>query len=930
MKKKAADSARRVKVALARVKGSTSVPAAAGSAALLSTAPRPLTIVGVGASAGGLEALTLFLKPIPKDTPFAFVVVQHLDPTVKGMLPELLQRASALPVVPATEAMRIKGGRVYVMPSNTALTITDNALHLATPDEPRGMRLPIDLLFRSLANNSREKCVTVVLSGMGADGTLGAQHVREVGGAVFVQDPASAKFDSMPRSVIDAGFCSDIAPAEKLYALIEAHALKAESRPTDTGTSAPRAVVNALSNFVGDVDPQQQPLLDEIVRILREQAGHDFSSYKQSTLARRIERRIAVHHLASLADYAKFLVENPAEGDLLFNELLIGVTSFFRDAAVWEQLAAEVIPALLAAHPDGGTLRAWVAGCSTGEEAYSLAIIFKEVLHRVKPNVPYSIQVFATDLDKHAIDRARVGRYPSTIASDVSEERLARFFVKDDGFYRVSKEIRELLVFAPQNMVMDPPFSKLDILTCRNLLIYLTATLQRKLLPFFHYALNPGGVLVLGTAETVGSATNLFSALSGNTRIYRRLDSPIELDHLGFSSPLVSTTAVAMTGGTEKRMSAAVNLQTMADRVLLQHFAPAAVLVTDEGDILNVTGKTGRFLEPAAGKANWNLFAMARDGLSHAIHEGFRRAVRNKETVSIDTRIDGTPPVFVRVAMQPLTESENMRGMVLVVFSELPGTTAGKTTGKRTGAKVGLGAAALTEELHIAREELQASHSEMLASQQELTAAIREMQSTNEELQSTNEELTTSKEEVQSMNEELQTVNHELQAKLDELALASTDMSNLLNSTSIATLFLDRNLLVRRFTTQTAKVINLIPGDIGRPITDIVSALDFNEMADDVRGVLRTLAIREREVVARDGRWFDVRIMPYRTLDDRIDGVVLTFNDVSKAKALEAALREAQVTLEGRIASQETALDEAHAEATESTRRDAKSASTAP
>jgi two-component system CheB/CheR fusion protein len=886
---------------------------------------RPLTIVGIGASAGGLEALTLFLKPIPKATPFAFVVVQHLDPTIKGMLPELLQRVSALPVVEVTEARMVERGHIYVIPSNTELTIANDTLHLAQPDEPRGMRLPIDLLFRSLADNSRAKSIAVVLSGMGNDGTLGAQHVREVGGAVFAQDPASAKFDSMPRSVIDAGFCTDIAPAELVYALIDAHSRKGASGPVDKSPDAPRAAVGALSKVDGDLDQRQQPLLDEIVRILREQAGHDFSNYKQSTLARRIERRIAVHHLESLSDYAKFLIENPVEGDLLFNELLIGVTAFFRDPAVWEQLSAEVIPALLAAHPAGGTLRAWVAGCSTGEEAYSLAIIFKEVLLRVKPDVPYSIQIFATDLDKHAIDRGRAGRYPATIAADVSEERLARFFVKDDGFYHVAKEIRELLVFAPQNMVMDPPFSKLDILTCRNLLIYLTATLQRKLLPFFHYALNPGGVLVLGTAETVGSATNLFSALSGKTRIYRRLDSPIELDHLGFASPLVRGSAALSTGGTDKKMTAAMNLQTMADRVLLQHFAPSAVLVTDQGDILNVTGKTGRFLEPAAGTANWNLFAMARDGLSHAIHEGFRRAVRTKETVSIDTKIDGTPPIFVRVAMQPLTESENMRGMMLVVFTELPGTTAGKVTEKRTGAKAGLGAAALTKELHIAREELQASHSEMLASQQELTAAIREMQSTNEELQSTNEELTTSKEEVQSMNEELQTVNHELQAKLDELALASTDMSNLLNSTSIATLFLDRNLLVRRFTTQTAKVINLIPGDIGRPITDIVSALNFKEMAEDVREVLRTLVIRQREVASRDGRWFDVRILPYRTLDDRIDGVVLTFNDISKAKALEAALRQAQVALEGRIATQETELDQAHADATELAQHDGKS-----
>lgn len=649
---------------------------------------------------------------------------------------------------------------------------------------------------------------------------------------------------------------------------------------------------------------QDQSGLEKVVILLRTQARHDFSLYKKSTIYRRIERRMGLHQLARIADYVRYLRENPQEADLLFKELLIGVTSFFRDPTVWEQLKTEVIPALLAASPNGGILRAWTAGCSTGEEAYSLAIVFREALEQGKPAAYYSLRVFATDLDKEAIDKARAGVYPANIAADVSEPRLRRFFVQEGRGYRVGKKIREMVIFAPQNLVMDPPFTKLDLLTCRNLLIYLEADLQKKLLPLFYYSLNPGGILVLGSSETIGQATDLFAPLSGKTQLYRRQDAALQAGLVEF--PVAFARPRADTA-TASPLPPVANLQALTDALLLQRYSPAAVLTTDEGDIVYVSGKTGKYLEPAAGKANLNLFAMAREGLSGALNEAFHNAVRQKTAVTMKGVKVGTNggTQIVDVTVQPLAEPAALRGMVLIVFTDVATPPVTKAPGKAERATVhGARLAALTQEIQRSHEELQTTREQMQTSQEELKSA-------NEELQSTNEELTTSKEEMQSMNEELLMVNHELQAKVDELSRASDDMTNLLNSTDIATLFLDGELKVRRFTTQTTGIIKLIPGDAGRPITDLVTELDYPGLAEDAREVLRSLVFHERQVSARDGRWFTVRIMPYRTQDNRIDGVVVTFVDIGEVKALEATLREALSVLQSRFTDQTAELDAA-------------------
>jgi two-component system CheB/CheR fusion protein len=857
-------------------------------------ASRSFPIVGLGASAGGLEALEQFLGHVPKGCGLGFVVVQHLDPTHKGILVELLQRNTAMPVVQIKDRMKIEPDHVYVIPPNRDLSILHGVLHLLEPAAPRGLRLPIDFFFRSLADDRQEQSVGVILSGMGSDGTLGLRAIKEKAGAVFVQAPASAKFDSMPRMAIDAGLADVIAPAEEL----------------------PGKIIDYLKHVPLLVRPDQdiaekdQSALEKVVILLRAQTGHDFSLYKKSTIYRRIERRMGLHQITKIADYVRYLRENSQESDLLFKELLIGVTSFFRDPVVWEQLKDKIIPEFLATRPLGGMLRAWTAGCSTGEEAYSLAMVFKEALEKVKPPKNFSLQIFATDLDKDAIDKARAGIYPANISADVSEERLRQFFVKNEhGGYSVKKEIREMVIFAPQNLVMHPPFTKLDFVTCRNLLIYLDAELQKKIIPLFHYSLNSGGILLLGSAETIGTATDLFTPLAGKSRLYRRLDTSRQANLVEFPSAFTRTRldTVAASSGPTAAVFPAPNLQSLADQLLLQRYSPAAVLVTNEGDILYVSGKTGKYLEPAAGKANWNLFAMSREGLGNALSEAFHKAVRQKVVVTLKNVKVGTNGGMqvVDITVQPVTSPEALQGMVMVVFTDVAKESVAKAPGSSERATLhSARLATMAQELQRAHEDLQATRDEMQTSQEELKSTNEELQSMNEELQSTNEELTTSKEEMQSMNEELQTVNHELQAKVDELSRTSNDMKNLLDSTDIATLFLDDALLVRRFTTQTASIIKLIPGDVGRPITDIVTALDYPGLAEDAQKVLKTLAFVEKQVSARDKRWFTVRIMPYRTHENRINGVVVTFADITVAKNLEAALRKAQSDLEERFTHQ--------------------------
>jgi len=843
-------------------------------------------IVGIGASAGGLEALEQFLAGVPVGSGMAFVVVQHLDPTYKGMLPELLQRCTPMPVVQITDNLAIRPDTVYVIPPNHDLSLLRRTLYLLEPHAPRGLRLPIDFFFRSLAADLQEQGIGVVLSGMGSDGTLGLRAIKEKAGLALVQDPSSAKFDGMPQSAIATGLADIVAPADQLPGRILAFVGHLPLVPTP-GPAAGDTVPGA-SDF------------DKVVILLRDRTGHDFSLYKKTTINRRIERRMAIHQLDRIADYVRLLRENPAELDLLFRELLIGVTSFFRDPAVWEALVERVVPEMIAAAPDGAVLRAWVAGCSTGEEAYSLAIVFREALAGASPPKRCTLQCYATDLDRDAIDRARAGRYPETIAADVSEERLNRYFVRDEKGYIVSKEVREMVVFAPQDLLADPPFTRLDLLCCRNLLIYLEPEVQRRLVPLFHYALNVGGVLVLGTAESVGGFTDLFGPIDPRLRLFRRTGASMATV-LAFPAAFSPPCAGPADPGPVPKPVA--NLQALADQVILREYAPAAVLTTGTGDILYINGRTGRFLEPAAGKANWNIFAMARDGLRLELTGAFRQAFRQEKPVAlhgIRIGVNGGT-VHVDVTVRRLAEPPALKGLVLVVITEVPATHEAPAPARRKGRHEEV--RALEERLLHAEEDLQTTREEMQSSQEELKSTNEELQSTNEELQSTNEELTTSREEMQSLNEELQTVNTELESRVADLSHVNDDMKNLLNSTSIATVFLDDTLKLRWYTAAMTTLVNLLPGDVGRPVTDIASDLFHPDLPRDAREVLRTLVPSEREVATREGRQFSVRTIPYRTLENRIDGVVIGFSEITAFRALEGELDDARAYAEAIVAT---------------------------
>jgi two-component system CheB/CheR fusion protein len=831
-------------------------------------------IVAIGASAGGLEALNQFFHNMPKNSGMAFVVVQHLDPNREGMMPELLQRTTEIKVVQASDHLKVQANHMYVIPPNKSMSILNGYLHLFKPVESHGLRLPVDFFFRSLADDLGEKSIGVILSGMGSDGSLGIKAIKEKNGIVVVQDPKTAKFDSMPSNATAAVVADIIAPANEL----------------------PEKLMALLKFTPG---PDKQPIVDEksknnlekIVLLLRSQTGHDFSQYKKNTLFRRIERRMHVHQIGKIANYVHFLQENPNELDILFKELLIGVTSFFRDPEVWDQLKEKVLPDLFEQAAGRSVLRAWITGGSTGEEAYSLAITFKEAMEKTKTNKEISMQIFATDIDKDAIEKARKGFFNSNIVAHVSPERISRFFTQEENGFRIKTSIREMVVFAPHNVIKDPPFTKLDLLLCRNLLIYMEPELQKKLMNLFHYSLKASGVMILGSAENENSQNNHFIPVDTKLKFYKRSETSVNSTLSEFPSAYSqSMKHPSYKAKPEKEVD---NIQTLADQILLQTFAPASVLINPEGDILYITGKTGKYLEPAAGKANWNIYAMAREGLSHELPGAIRKAKQNFEPLKLKhIKIyynDATH--IVDVTFQQIEKPDTIKGSIMVVFYDveklLPPTNK-KPKKETSGTPVR--EQELELELQRANEELQSAREEMQTTQEELKSTNEEMQSTNEELQSTNEELTTSKEEMQSLNEELQTVNMELQSKVADYMVADNDMKNLLNSTDIATLFLDKELNIRRFTDQLTKLFKVRATDIGRPFTDMVTDLQYPEIKADAKRVLKTLLYIEVDAPTHDQRWFSVRIMPYRTFDDHIDGLVITFIDITKAKKAEAEL----------------------------------------
>ncbi len=837
-------------------------------------------IVGIGASAGGLEALKIFLENVPEKSGMTCIVVQHLDPTREGMLVELLTPVTTMTVQQVNEDVVVMPDNVYIIPPNKDLQLFHGRLHLFEPSVPRGLRLPIDFLFQSIAADQKNYGIGVILSGMGSDGTLGLKSIKEKGGAAFVQDPLQAKFNGMPNSAIHAGVADEVDLVENLPSRILAwwdkHGRMTFPNQNEAGLD--------------------KAAYQEFIILLHTETGHDFSHYKETAIHRRVERRMSLHRIDSLEKYVRFLRDNPQEIQLLYKEILIGVTSFFRDPETWDALKEKILPDLIAKHDSKKVIRAWVVGCSTGEEAYSLGIIIQEAMELLDKDV--SFQIFASDPNIDALAIGRKGIYPSSIQADVSEDRLKKYFVEDEFGYRVHMNIRSKIVFASQNVSMDPPFTKIDIICCRNLFIYLRSELQKRLLGVFHFSLNPEGILVLGNAETIDMDSEIFEIIDIKAHIYRKLISARSDRALRLQAyPLPRKLTESKPSSPQKLYKAAESLEVLADRIILEKYAPAAVLVNSKGDILYTKGKTGRYLEPAAGKANWNIFAMVHKGLYHKLYTNFHKAILKGISVIAKNVVLGINEgkEALDLIIYPLKEPESLQGLVMIVFTntrlipKAKNPSTDKTTSTNSQRTF-----ESENELRRARQELATLYGEVQSAYEEYNAAYEELQSFNEELQSTTEEMTTSKEELQSLNEELQTVNDELRMKVGELTEANNDMKNLLDSTNIATLFLDKDLRIRRFTPQTALVFRLIPEDVGRPIFDIVSQLEYPMLSNDIEGVLAKGISIEKQIHTGNNLWYRVRIMPYRTVENIMTGVTITFFDITEYKVLEDSLRKFQ------------------------------------
>jgi two-component system CheB/CheR fusion protein len=872
---------------------STGTPAEPASAH-----PAPLfPIVGIGASAGGLAAFEAFFSGMPVDAEpgMAFVLVQHLDPNHKSILSDLVRRYTRMQVFEVEDGMVVRPNCAYIIPPNRDMAFLNGALQLLEPSAARGLRLPIDFFFRSLAQDLHERAICIVLSGTGSDGTQGVRAVKVEGGMVMAQNPESAEYDGMPRSAIATGLVDYVLPPAEMPAQLMAYAAN---------------VFGKTSRPVTPPVPMAEDALKKIFILLRAQTGHDFSLYKPTTINRRVDRRMAVHRIDRLDGYVRFLQQNPAEVEALFRDLLIGVTSFFRDPEAFQALEEQAIPRLFANKPAGGVIRVWAPGCSTGEEVYSLAILLVERMEALKQS--YTIQLFATDIDSRAIATARAGLYPAGIAADLSPERLARFFKAEPGggAYRIHKGIRDLLVFSEQDVIRDPPFSRLDLISCRNLLIYLGGELQKKLIPLFHLALNPGGLLLLGTSETVGEFGELFAVLDRKAKLYQRTEDVhgAQRTTLGRFIPPLAAMAVALPRSAAKTaFPVKQSLRELTEQALLQQIAPAGALVTGQGDILYLHGRTGMYLEPAPGEAGVNnILKMAREGLRHELTSALHQATVTREPVRYPELRVKTNGSFTTVTLTitPVTAGPaalSEAPLYLVVLEEAPPPAPSDPESAQlviateragaAGADVSQDITALRQALRAKEEYLKSANEELETANEELKSSNEEMQSLNEELQSTNEELETSKEELQSINEELATVNNELQTKVADLSRANNDMNNLLAGTGIATIFVDHSLRILRFTPTASVLINLILSDVGRPVAHLVTNLvGYDQLVTDIQSVLDTLLPREVDVQTREGRWFTLRILPYRTLDNVIEGAVITLVDITEVQKTREAL----------------------------------------
>jgi two-component system CheB/CheR fusion protein len=825
------------------------------------------------ASAGGLDAFKKFFAAMPADSGIAFVLIPHLDPKHESLMVELLARHTPMPVVEAEEGMAAEANQVYVLPPNKYMTIAGGILRLTGPVERSGLQTSIDLFLRSLADDQMEKAICIILSGTGAHGTLGLKAVKAAGGMAMVQAPSTAEYPRMPQSAIATGLADFVLPAEQMP---EALVKYVQHFYVESGTRAAGAV-------------EAPDYLNQLLALLRTRTKFDFRCYRKKMLMRRVERRMGLTHIQNVAEYMAYLREHPDEVKQLVRDLLISVTSFFRDPDAFQALKAEVIAPLLEAKEADAPLRVWVSSCATGEEAYSLAMLFLEEMNASQ--TACHLQVFATDVDAEALEVARHGVYSESIVADVSPERLARFFTKtDESSYQISKLVRELMVFAPQNLVADAPFSKLDLVSCRNLLIYLEPEVQKKVITLLHFALNEGGYLFLGPSEKIGRHTDLFEPVSKKWRIFRRIGGH-RTERIEFPITAKLELPRQLKPLAESAPAHAFNLAELTQRLVLEELAPAAVLINRKFEILYFMGPATRYLDVPPGEPTQDLMRMARDGLRTKLRGAIHKAMHDGQAVQLTDvqvrRNGGYVPITV--AIKPVQSRKAANGLLLIVFQDVPEGISPPRAHK-PGPEDSI-VRQLEFELRATKEDLQSTIEEMESSNEELKASNEEVMSMNEELQAANEELETSKEELQSLNEELSTVNNQLQDKVEELEAANNDMTNLLNCTDLATVFLDTNFRIRRFTPVTTQLLNLISTDLGRPLGDIAQKFTDAELLPDAAKVLRQLTPHEKEVQTEDGRHWVRRIVPYRTTDDRIEGVVLTFTDVTRIKQADKQAR---------------------------------------
>ena len=838
-------------------------------------------IVGIGASAGGLETLQLFFSRMPSDANIAFVIIQHLSPNFKSIMASLLAKHTRMTVREIEDGMTLAKNCVYLNPPNNNVAIFNRTLHLMVPVKSSAINMPIDFFFRSLSEDQKEKAIGIIVSGTASDGTLGIKAIKGEGGMVMAQDPDTAKYDGMPRSAIGTGMVDFVLAVEKMPDALISY------------------VKHPFLKSPGKINISQgniQHELQKVFSLIRSATGHDFSQYKQTTIRRRIERRLAVHQIDKLADYIIYMQKNPLEINALFKDLVIGVTSLFRDPDAYQVIEEQALPQLLHGKQSDDPLRCWVVGCSSGEEAYSLAVIVAEAMEKLRKHL--NVQIFATDIDETAIENARKGRFPDSIAADVSKARLDQFFTKEDGVFRIKKQIRDMVVFSLQSIIKDPPFSRLDLVSCRNLMIYLDHALQKKIIPLFHYTLNPQGILFLGTSETIGEYTDLFQPLNAKWKIFTRKESLREgiIDYPNknaFGGPVHPQRDGPIS------LPVTTDIKAVTEKAILSEFSPTGVLIDDNYEILQFIGQTVKFLEVPTGKPSFNILKMAREGLKYRLTAALHKAAREKKRIDCKgVRVNSNnTDCMVDISIRPVTAEGLPPGLLLVIFEEnthsslldeLPGKESVKKEEDPTVHQ-------LERELQSTREYLQATIEELETSNEELKSNIEELQSVNEEQQSTNEELETSKEELQSTNEELATVNSELQNKVNAFSKASDDMNNLLAATEIASIFMDTRLNIKRYTPAAARLIQLIPTDIGRPLSDLTTRFPGVDLAGYAKQVLNDLKILETEILSADGFCHLLKVRPYRTGENVIDGVVVTVMDIHDIKQADKIRRLAAI-----------------------------------